>query len=150
MIALRLVHLIENHCDELAESLQEKVHHSVRTREFRKVPPGEFRDRSREVYRNLNDWLVNKTEHEIEKVYKPLGARRAEQGVSLGALCWAIILIKENLWDFLEREGLHGGAEQVYGELELLRHLGRFFDRAIYYAVEGYVEARKPKEVVAA
>jgi hypothetical protein len=112
---------------------------------MQKVPAGELHDRCHEIYRNLSDWLLNKTESEVEKVYKHLGARRAGQGVSLADLCWAIMLTKEHLWNFLEREGVHGGAHDVFGELELLRLLDQFFDRAVYFATEGYEHAKLAK-----
>ena len=67
---------------------------------------------------------------------------RAEQRIPLPQLAWAILLTKEHLWEFLDREGLYGGAASVFGELELLRLLDQFFDRALYFATEGYEEAR--------
>lgn len=138
MIALRLVRLIENHSEELAEGLTQKLLSSDRTRDLQKLPPGELCQRCLEIYRNLSDWLINKTEHDIEVVYRALGARRAAQGVSMAGLIWAILLTKEHLWGFLDSEGIHGGLHNLFGELELLRQLDRFFDRAVYYATEGY------------
>jgi hypothetical protein len=38
MLALRLVCLIERHCEELARGLTEKIRESERTCDFRKVP----------------------------------------------------------------------------------------------------------------
>jgi len=52
----------------------------------------------------------------------------AQSGIGVGLL-------------FLAREGLHGSAESVFGELELLRSLDQFFDRAIYHAVVGFERA---------
>jgi len=141
MIALRLVHLIENHSEELAEGLTKKLLSSERTRDLQKVPANELHHRCHEIYRNLSEWLLNKTEHDIEVVYKALGARRAGQGISIASLTWAILLTKEHLWSFLEWEGVHGGLHNVFGELELLRLLDQFFDRAVYYATGGYEEA---------
>ena len=89
----------------------------------------------------MSDWLLTKTENDLEVVYKALGARRASQGVSMAALTWAILLTKEHLWSFLEWEGVHGGLHNVFGELELLRQLEQFFDRAVYHATAGYEEA---------
>jgi hypothetical protein len=141
MIALRLVHLIETHSEELAGGLTQKILSSERTKDMRKVPANELHHRCHEVYRNLSEWLLSKTEHDIEKVYKGLGARRASQGVSLASLLWALLLTKEHLWAFLDWEGIHGGLHDVFGELELLRQLDQFFDRAVYYATEGYEQA---------
>ena len=141
MIALRLVRLIETHSEELAEGLTQKLPSSDRTRDLRKVPANELHHRCHEIYRNLSDWLLTKTENDLEVVYKALGARRASQGVSMAALTWAILLTKEHLWSFLEWEGVHGGLHNVFGELELLRQLEQFFDRAVYHATAGYEEA---------
>lgn len=138
MIALRLVRLIETHSEELAEGLTRKLLTSERTQDMRKLPANELCQRCLEIYRNLSDWLVNKTEHDIEVVYRALGARRAAQGVSMAGLIWAILLTKEHLWGFLDAEGIQGGLHNLFGELELLRQLDRFFDRALYYATEGY------------
>lgn len=140
MIALRLVRLIETHSEKLAGGLTQELLSSDRTRNMRKVPANELHHRCHEIYRNLSDWLLTKTENDIEVVYKALGARRAQQGVSMAALTWAILLTKEHLWTFLESEGVHGGLHNVFGELELLRQLEQFFDRAVYHAIAGYEE----------
>jgi hypothetical protein len=138
MIALRLVRLIESHSEQLVESLVHKVERSSRAADLRKIPPQEIRERAREVYRNLSDWILTKTEDDIERVYTPLGRRRAEQGVSLSALCWALMMTEENLWDFLELEGMREKPLEILGGFELLRLLDQFFDQAIYFATLGY------------
>lgn len=138
MIALRLVHLIESHSDQLAGSMLHKLEHSKRAADLRKVPEQEIRERTYEVYRNLSDWLLTKTEEDVERVYRRLGRRRAEQGVALSALCWGIMMIERNLWDFLELEGMREKPLEILGSLELLRLLDQFFYQAVYYAVLGY------------
>ena len=45
-------------------------------------------------------------------------------------------MIKEHL--FLERQGFKRGPVEIYGEMELLRRLDWFLDRAICFATEGY------------
>lgn len=145
MIALRLIHLIEKHSDELADGLTRKILSSERTRGIRKVPAPELHERCHQIYRNLSDWLISTTETDLERVYGQLGARRCEQGTGLADLCWAIMLTKEHLWEFLEAEGIHNSAHEIFGELELLRSLDQFFDRAVYYAAAGYEQARMDK-----
>jgi hypothetical protein len=138
MIALRLVRLIESHSEELAESLLHKIERSTRAADFRRVPAHEIKERAREVYRNLSDWILTKTDEDIENVYKPVGRRRAEQGVTLSALCWALMMTEENLWDFLEMEGMRERPLEILGGFELLRLMDQFFDQAVYYATVGY------------
>ena len=138
MIALRLVRLIESHSEQLTESLLHKLERSSRAADLRKVPMHELRERAGEIYRNLSDWLLTKTEDDIERVYTPLGRRRAEQGIDLSALCWALMMTEENLWDFLEMEGMREKPLEILGGFELLRLLDLFFDQAIYFATLGY------------
>ena len=143
MMAIRLVKLIESHADKLSHGLQHKFLHSPHSAGLKKVPAAELKDRSYEIYRNLSEWLVNKTESEIEHRYTALGARRAAQGVSLSALIWGITATKEHLWEFLESEGFAEKPVELFGELELLHRVEQFFDRALFYAAVGYERAAK-------
>jgi hypothetical protein len=143
MMAIRLVRLIETHADRLAHGLLHKFLHSPHSADLKKVPAAELKDRSYEIYRNLNDWLTEKSESEIEHRYIALGQRRAAQGVSLSHLLWAITATKEHLWDFLQSEGFAEKPVEVLGELELLHQIEKFFDRALYYAAIGYERASK-------
>jgi|SRR5205823_12278745 len=91
MIALRLVRLIENHSDELARELINKLHASARTTDMQKVPEGELRGRIHEILQHLSEWLLTKTATDIETRFRDLGAHRAAQGflspTSAGPLC---------------------------------------------------------------
>lgn len=142
MLAIRLVRLIENHSEQLSRELSEKVWHSPRCSDLHKVPATELEARTREIYRNLSDWLVDKTEAEVERRYTELGEARAQQGVAYSHFVWAITATKEYLRAFVQREGLSDNAMELHGELELLHLLGQFFDRALYYAAVGYERER--------
>lgn len=142
MIAVRLVRLIETHSDELTDGLLVKFQTSPRTAQLQKVPLQELRSRSYEILRNLSDWLLWKSNADIELRYREVGASRAAQNVSLSDVCWAIMLTKEHIWSFLEREGFLRGPLEIYGEMELLRLLDQFFDRAMCFCVEGYEQAK--------
>ncbi len=138
MIALRFVRLIESHSEELAEGLIEKFQTSSRTVDMRKVPPTELRQRSCEILHQLGEWLLTKTDTDIERRYFEIGSRRAAQGVSLSDYCWAILLTKKHLWEFLQEQAFMNNPVELYGEMELLRLLDEFFDRALCFAAEGY------------
>lgn len=142
MIAVKLVRLIESHAEQLARGLIEKLHADIRATGMRKVPAHELQLRAYDVYHNFSDWLLNKTESDIERQYVAIGARRASQGVPLSDLVYAILAVKEHLWEFLRREGLVDRALELYQELQLFQLVDVFFDRAIYFAVAGYERAR--------
>ncbi len=147
MLLYRLVRLIESHSEALASSLLEKVQHSEHTRDFSNVPAQELSERVYEIYRHLGDWLLGKTEFDIEKRYMEIGAKRAHQGVPLSQLIMVIVLTKDNLWDFLRKESPLDRPVEVFGELEMLQLLEQFFDRAIFYAALGYEGAAVSPEV---
>src|SRR4029077_14842548 len=76
MISLRLVQLIEGHSDELVTVLVAKRESSLRTSDLHKVPAEELRGRIYEVLRQLSEWLLTKTGHDIEQRYFEIGERR--------------------------------------------------------------------------
>ncbi len=142
MLAVRLVRLIENHIEQLSRDLSEKVWNSPRCSDLNKVPASELQARTREIYRNLSDWLLDKTETQVEQRYTELGAARAQQGVAYSHFVWAIISTKEHVRAFVQREGLSESAMELHGELELLHLLSQFFDLVLYNAAVGYEQER--------
>ncbi len=144
MFAVRLVQLIETHADALSEGLMEKLRTAPRCQELLlKVPADEHRRRTHEIYRHLGEWLLTKTESDVEERYVGLGMRRARQGVSYSTFLWAINLTKEHLWEILEREGLLEEPLELLGELDLLHSLELFFDRVLYFTSVGYERERR-------
>ncbi len=145
MVTRKLIQLIESHGDALASTLAEKLHRSSRTAGFLVIPREELAHAARELYRNLGDWLLSKTEAEIEMRFVEVGKRRYQQRVPLDDVVWGIIMSKENLLGFLRRESLANHALDLFNELEFLQVLDGFFDRAIYYTVKSYEQAKSSK-----
>jgi hypothetical protein len=142
MLAYRLLRLVETHSDALAAGLLETTRNSPLLSAYGNVPPEELKQRVHEIYRHLADWLLGKSELDVEKRYLKIGARRARQGVPLSQLIGAIIQTKKNLWDFLKQEAVLDQPAEISGELEVEELLDQFFDRAIYYAAVGYERSR--------
>jgi hypothetical protein len=144
MVALRLVRLIESHSGQLADSLVHKLHTSERTPAYRNIPAEELRKAVLDVYQNLGEWLMTKTDSDVEIRYRELAARRTPQ-VPLSQFMASMLMTKEHLWSYLRREAMSEGALQLYGELEFLQSLTNFYDRALYFASVGYEERAKSK-----
>jgi hypothetical protein len=138
MVALKLVRLIEKHWEELVQGLAEQILTSERMSDFRKIPPAELGLAAAEVYRNLGEWLLQKTEDDIESRFGAIAARRAGEGVGLHQFVWALIISRDHLWRFLQREAFACNVVELYGELELHQMLTQFFDRAVYYGILAY------------
>jgi hypothetical protein len=147
MLTHRLVRLIEAHSEALASEILEKLQESEYTRSFSRVPDAEIRGRVCEIYQHLGEWLLARTDTDLERRYREIGARRFRQHVPLAELIWAITLAKQTLWEFLSWESVPDRLAEVFGELELLKLLGCFFDRAIHWAALGYEDARVQEEL---
>lgn len=141
MLGIKLVRLIERHSEALSRGLAQEIRNSERTSDFRKIPAEDLQLAATEVYRNLGDWLLLKTDSDIAKRFHAIGAQRAASGIRLHQFLWALKLTRDHLWHFLRREAFADTVVQLHGELELLGLLNQFFDRAIYYAIQGYEEA---------
>jgi len=139
MMLYRLVRLIETHSEALASCLLDQVQKSELTENYKQnVPPEELKEKVYEIYHHLGEWLIGKDESQLEQRYLKIGARRARQRVPVSEVIWVIVLTKENLWDFIKKESVLERPVEVFGELEMLRLLDQFFDRAIYYSSAGY------------
>jgi hypothetical protein len=144
MLAYRLVRLIELHSEGLAQTLRKKMDACHRCPDYKNVPEEELTQVVYEMYQHMGEWLLGKTEADIEHRYRAIGAKRAQQNVPLSQVIWVIALVKENLWEYLKRENVMERPAEVFGELEILQLLEQFFDRAQFYAALGYEEATVP------
>jgi len=144
MFSIRMIQLIEAHAGKISEELMRRLEKSDSCRQLlERVPANEFRMRAHEIYQNLSDWLLTKTQVEIEERYVGIGMRRAKQGVPFSELLFAFAVTKECLWDHLEQDGLFEEPMELIGDLHLLRSVGRFFDCAAHAAAIGYEQAHR-------
>lgn len=141
LLAYRLVKLIENHSDGLARNLHKRYQQCDKCTAYANVPESEVTEKVYGVYRHLGAWLLGRTEADIENHYLEIGARRAAQGVPLSQVVWMICLVRENLWDYLQKHAELERPAEIFGELELLEMLDKFFHLAIYYASLGHERA---------
>ncbi len=147
LLAYRLVKLIETHSDGLARSLHERYRNDKKCSAYANVSDTELASTVYEVYRHLGEWLLGKTEGDVERRYLEIGAKRAAQGVPASQVVWMICLVRENLWDYLQKHAELEKPAEIFGEIELLEMLDQFFNRAIYYATLGHERAMNGDEI---
>ena len=141
MLGMKLVRLIEAHSEALSQGVVDVIRASERTSDFRAIPREDLQRRVGEVYRNLGEWLLQKTELDIASRFKAVAARRVAEGIRLPQFVWALMLTRDHLIHFLRHEALADNVVALYGELELHQLLDQFFDRAVYHSILGYEEA---------
>jgi hypothetical protein len=145
ILAHRLMRLIETHADALAETLDARIANSERCTDYNRLTSGELKTLVVGIYGQLGQWLLTKTEEDIERRYTMIGIRRAEQCVPVSQLLWCIVLVKENLWEYLRKNEELEDTAQIFGELELTQMVEQFFDRAMYFAVRGHEQVREAR-----
>jgi len=142
MFARKFIDHVDTHADQLCDEFMQKIQRSDNCKELlHKVSVEELRQSTREMYRNLTDWLLNNTESVSEERYVTLGMRRAGQGVPFSELFWAVCAIREYFWEYMERETLLDEPADFWGGIQLLHSLDRFFDRALNFVIIGYQSA---------
>ena len=142
----RIIHHIELHSEQLADGLLLRVEGCARLGQFReRVPAEDLRQHAYEVYRHLGEWLLTRSESEVEHRYVEYGERRARQGVPLSQLVLAMFATKEHLWQHITDEVFIDHALDIFQVLELSRSLEKFFDRAVHFTTIGY-ERYRPEQ----
>jgi hypothetical protein len=144
MISLKLTRLIEQHSRDLTDELVKELRSSSRTRSLQQVAAPELRNRIQEILDQFCGWLLTKEDRDnIQERYRRLGRQHATQHISLPDLCWAVVVIKDHLWDFIGQHTFYTTPTDLQAELELTRFLNVFFDGMICYFAEGYEQFQR-------
>jgi len=133
-----LMQQIETHAEKLTEQVIDAVRTSPRTRFLRDLSEEELGRRFFDLFRNLGRWLSEKSEGEIETIYGDVGRRRCREAVPLSELVYALLLMKQHLWDYVQKNVIPVSESTLYEEELVAEMMGRFFDRALYHTVRGY------------
>jgi hypothetical protein len=134
----RLMQQIEMHAEKLTERVIDAVRTSPRTKFLRDLSGEELRRRFFDLFRNLGRWLSEKSDGEIETIYGDIGRRRCREAVPLSELVYALLLVKQHLWDYVQKNVIAVSESTLYEEELVAEMMGRFFDRALYHTVRGY------------
>jgi len=135
-----LVNLIETHAEQLTDKVIRAVRANPRTAFLHGVSEIELRQRAFDLFRNLGRWLGEKSEAEIAAAYGDLARQRCREGVPLQELIYALILVKHQLWDYIQQNDPPESGATLYERDQLDMMVGRFFDAALFHTVKGYEE----------
>lgn len=147
MLSGRLIRIIESRAEELARGVVKNLQSSPQTCSYHGLSPDDLHHRVFEVYHDLGRWLLTNTDHTIRGRYGELGAQRFNEGIPIAEVLWALILTRDYLRDYVRASVLVDSTLELYRQQEFHRLIGRFFDRAVCYAAEGYErEASRRRE----
>lgn len=143
-VAHRLVELIEHNAGELARDWLDDVSENLKLPSYHRFDKKELFDRAYEVYSHLGKWIAWETgRDEVAEQYIAHGAQRRRQGFELAEVIQALILMRVHLWRKVLSDGLLDTAYELNQAIELNIQVVRYFDRAIYFTIVGYMNKGK-------
>jgi hypothetical protein len=143
MLSSKLIRLIEDHWDPIANRILAEICHDPRLKHMASLPAGDLRERARDILQRLGHWLsVSKTD-ELARQYERLGGLRFEESIPLAEVALSYLIVKDRMLEFVRDQGIGESPVAIYAEEELEHCVGRFFDTAVYHIILGYEEARE-------
>jgi len=134
MDTIALVRLIEGNTQQLISGLYAELKTNLGTSHYRRLSDEEIRRRGTAVFQGLTEWLPSRNDLLLEGYGEEFGKRRFTEGVPLGQVVLALILIEKHLWAFLD-----ASAQQV--ETGVRSAVTEYFQKATYYTAKGYEAA---------
>jgi hypothetical protein len=142
MLSGKLIHLIEEHWEEIAASTVESIRRHPDMPMLARRAPAELRQWCREILTNMGHWLSAAKAEEVQRRYEVLGRVRFEESVPLHEAVLRFFILKDKIVDFVHHQGFAQTSMYLYAEEELEHRVGRFFDAMVYHIVRGYESAR--------
>ncbi len=141
MLSDRLIRMVESHADELTRGTVKSLRDSPHASSYQALTDDDIYERVYRVYHDLGRWLAAKTDDPLKNWHHQLGKKRFHQGIPLCELVWALTLTKHFAFDYIRLYGFADSALELHQQIELHHLLDHFFDRAVFYTIEGYEHA---------
>jgi hypothetical protein len=140
MLYAKYIRLVEDHAEKLTSQWISEVKTNSATLQYRQFSDGELHKRVFDVYERLGVWLLG-DEKETVKIgehYLRLGRSRAEEGIKLSEVTYALILTRVILWNYILSQGMIDTFFDIQQAFEFHQKLVGFFDKALYLVTTGY------------
>ncbi len=125
--------------EEIAQMWLEDIRRSPETQTYAVVPEEDLVNASEFALSAVGEYFSgDATDADMAEYFHRLGQTRSVQGLPLSELVGAILLFKHEIWMSSRQHGVFESAMDLQRAVDLNRELGRFFDRAVYFAVAGY------------
>jgi len=148
MLYSRYIRLVEEHAEKLTSQWIAEVKSNSATLQYKQFSDQELHNRIFDVYERLGVWLMGE-ENETEKIgehYLRLGRARAEEGIKLSEVTYALILSRVILVKYILSQGMIDTFLDVQLAFEFYQKVVGFFDKALYLVATGYESSGKLSE----
>jgi len=143
MLSSRLVQLIENNWEEIANRLISSVRKHPEMSNLTRKTDAEMREWCRLILQDLDYLLAGSKEQEVRRRFEVLGRLRFEEQIPLHEAVLRFHMLKNKIIGFVHEQGFPMSAMHLYAEEELELRIGRFFDDCVYHVVRGYEHAMR-------
>jgi hypothetical protein len=143
MLSAKLIQIIEEHWEEIAGRVVEKLRRHPDTPTLAGWPEGELKEWCRQILENLGYWLAATQGEELKRRYEVLGRLRFEESIPLHEAVLRLHILKDKIIDYVHKQSFPLTSIQLYAEEELEHRVCRFFDAAVYHVVRGYEDAMR-------
>ncbi|HBY61979.1 MAG TPA: hypothetical protein DEH78_19335 [Solibacterales bacterium] len=140
---MHLIQRIEANWEKIATAVAQQSQRDRNVEHYRTLDNDELRKRAQDVAQNLGYWLTTENSGAVVERYRALGRRRYHEGFPLSEVVYKLQLIERKITEYAQDQNAATTALEIYGELEMLRALRRFFDLAIHGLVSGYEQAAR-------
>ncbi len=141
MLSTRLLQLIEDHSEEIAQSVLQSIRRDPLLSGFSQLPDAELLNRFEDVCRKISLWLAESNEDELARHFEKLGWLRYAEDIPLHEVVRAAHVFKEQLTRYARDHSYEQTALELYAGGELERLINSFFDKAVYHIVRAYGHA---------
>jgi hypothetical protein len=143
MLSGKLVQLIEEHWEEIARRVIQKIRRHADLPALAARPESELQEWCQDILVNLGDWLIGTNAEELKRRYEVLGRTRYEESIPLHEAVLRFQILKDTMIEFVHGQGFAMTSVELYAEEELEFRVNRFFDALIYHVVRGYEQAMR-------
>jgi hypothetical protein len=143
MLSSRLVQLIEDHWETIANRTIAEVRKSPDLTNLARKTDAEMREWARGILEDLDYLLSVSKEQEVKRRFEVLGRMRFEENIPLHEAVLRFHILKNKIIGFVHEQGFPMSAMHLYAEEELELRIGRFFDDCVYHVVRGYEAAMR-------
>jgi hypothetical protein len=141
MLSTKLLQRVETHWEAIAAAVIEQTRNDPNTPHHQELDDEEMHARARDLVHNLGHWLTSQDEAALTRRYEEVGRARFAERIPLAEVVYKVHLIELKTVDYIQHANTAQTAVEIFGELEMLRALHRFFAIVVHAIVKGYESA---------
>lgn len=132
--------IVEAHADKIAEKYVKRLRKEEGMEAYALKSDRDLVDHVKRAYEEIGICLDDPCHPVLKDHFRQTGRRRGKEGVPLVQVVRAVQIARIVLWQYVLEQGLFDSTANLYQGLNLYRQVVNFFDRAVLYTIEGYLE----------